>query len=1027
MQKRPRQTRLPGMDDDEPQRPTSEKGPKAKGGSKAGETGTTGPGGPTRGAASPGRSSRGAGKRSSRSSSEMERVEPSVPVPGTLDPGVNFKDELLEMPLAVLPEGVPDGVPDLRGKTVYAVDAASLIFQVFHAIAEMTNPLGQPVNAVFGFTRDIFYLLEQKQPDYLFCAFDLPGATIRHDQYEEYKAHRDEMPDELAPQIGMIIRMLQAMDVPILAHEGYEADDVLATLARQVEEHGGECILVTNDKDCRQLITDHVRLYNVRKDQIFDREALEADWGIRPDQVVDFQALVGDSVDNVPGVPLIGPKIAKELLQEYGTLDEVLARAGEVRGKKRSENLQNFKHLALLSRDLVRLHTDLPLRIDWKRGETAHMDREAALPLFEEWGFHGFANKVRAELDARHAPSRWETQCEVVEQADALAALVAQLRQQNAIAIRVRGTHPWPTWAELTAVVLASEAGQAYYIPIAPPNGSLESLALSYEFPHALPAAEVLPILKPLLEDEGIAKIGHNLKYDTILLRQAGVKLAGQKLDLYVASYLLDAGERNHSLEELTKRYLRHTLSREDAHGHLGTATSSGTARSRASTASAELPVHEAAAQRVDALCRLQPVLWQYLEQAELLALYQDLERPLIDVLVELEINGIHVDRQRLAQLSELYTKRLLELEQSIYRLAGREFNIASPKQLQEVLFNELGFAAKKKTRTGISTEASVLEELALEHELPRQIIEYRQFAKLKGTYVDALPDMINPRTGRVHCSFNQAVTATGRLSSSDPNLQNIPIRTEEGREIRSAFQPGPEGWQLLAADYSQIELRILAHFCGDEALCGAFERDEDIHRAVAAEVYGVPLTEVSSQQRRNAKAVNFGIIYGLSPWGLAKQLGIEQDEAGAFIDAYFQRYPRVEEFLAQVLAECRAKGYVRTILGRRRAIHGVRSGVHRQRNLPERTAINTVVQGSAADIIKLAMIRLHDRLQAESIAAAMLLQIHDELVFEVADRQLAQLAALVVQEMSSVYPLNVPLKVDVSAGANWASLQPIP
>jgi len=754
------------MDDDEPQRSSPEKRPRSKDTSKAGDESTAGPAAPVRGSSS-GRGSRGAGQRASRSAGEIKRVEPSVPVPGTLDPGVNYKDELLEMPLAVLPEGVPDGVPDLRGKTVYAVDAASLIFQVFHAIAEMTNPLGQPVNAVYGFTRDIFNLLEQKKPDYLFCAFDLPGATIRHDQYEEYKAHRDEMPDELAPQIGMIIRMLQAMDVPILAHEGYEADDVLATLARQVEEHGGECILVTSDKDCRQLITDHVRLYNVRKDQIFDRAALEAEWGIRPDQVVDFQALVGDSVDNVPGVPLIGPKIAKELLQEYGTLDEVLARAGEIRGKKRSENLQTYKHQALLSRDLVRLHNDLPLRIDWKRGETAHMDREAALPLFEEWGFHGFADKIRAELDARHAPSRWETRCEVIEQIDALHSLVSQLRQQRSIALRVRGTHPWPTWADLTAIVLASEAGQAYYIPMAPPNGSLESLALSYEFPHALPAAEVVPILKPLLEDEGIAKVGHNLKYDTILLRQAGVKLAGQKLDLYVASYLLDAGERNHSLEELTKRYLRHTLPREDAHGHLGTSISSGNTRSRTgSAASTELPVHEAAAQRVDALCRLQPVLWQYLEQAQLLSLYQDLERPLIDVLAELELNGIYVDRQRLAQLSELYAKRLVELEQSIYRLAGREFNIASPKQLQEVLFNELGFAAKKKTRTGISTEASVLEELAEEHELPRQILEYRQFAKLKGTYVDALPGMINPRTGRVHCSFNQAVTATGRLSS---------------------------------------------------------------------------------------------------------------------------------------------------------------------------------------------------------------------------------------------------------------------
>ncbi len=1003
MQKRSRQTMLPGMGDDPPSAASAAHSPPAE----------SSKGRPASAKSSPPSRKREATPATAANDDLDPPFEPSAedasPVAGTLDPGVSYKSKLLEMPLALLPLGFQGEQPNLAGKSIYLIDAASLIFQVFHAIPQMTSPKGLPVNAVFGFTRDIFYLIEQKRPDYLFCAFDLPGATIRHEQYEEYKANRDAMPDELAPQIGLIVRMLEAMDVPILAAEGYEADDVLATLARQISEQGGNCVLVTGDKDCRQLINDRVRLYNVRKNLFFNEADLLADWGIRPDQVVDFQALVGDSVDNVPGVPLIGPKIAKELLLQYETLDEVLAHAGEVKGKKRSENLQTFRDQALLSRVLVRLYNDLPMRVDWARGDVSRMDREAALPLFMELGFHGFTEKLRAELESREAPDAWQTHANVIASAEELTALAASLQAVPAVAVRVVGTHAWPTWADVAAVILATEPGEAFYIPVDLPDDSLEKIAGGNPYAPSLPLSTVLEKLRPVLENRAIAKVGHNLKHDAILLRRFGLTMQGDKQDLFVISYLLDAGERNHSLEELAKRYLRHTLPPEVA---------------KVAKGSVGMPAHESWCERVDAMLRLQPLLEPCLEQAGLVALYQDLERPLIDVLVDLEIAGIRVDPRRLAELSEAFTGRLLELERSIYRHAGRQFNIASPKQLQEVLFTDLGFTPKKKTRTGASTEASVLEELALEHELPREIIEYRQYAKLKGTYVDALPAMIHPGTGRVHCSFNQGVAATGRLSSSDPNLQNIPIRGEEGRQIRSAFLPGHEGWKLLAADYSQIELRVLAHYCGDEALCEAFAADQDIHRRVAAEVYGVPAEEVTTEQRRNAKAVNFGIIYGQSPWGLSQQLGIEKTEAAEFIDAYFARYPRVEEFLAKVLAECRQEGYVRTILGRRRAIHGVRSDVQRQRNLPERTAINTVVQGSAADIIKLAMIHLHPALQAESIAAVMLLQIHDELVFEVADHDLQRLADLVTKEMPSVIRLNVPLKVDISAGSSWATLQ---
>ena len=898
-----------------------------------------------------------------------------------------------------------DRPASLKGQTVWVVDANSLIFQVFHALPEMTSPQGEPVSAVFGFARDMVMLLEQKKPTYLFVAFDGPERTFRHELYEDYKANRDEMPDDLAPQYEPIERLLGALNVPVLAYEGYEADDLLATIAHQTNELEGECYIVSSDKDCRQLITDLVKVYNVRKDQVYDAEALKAEWGIRPDQAVDFQALVGDSVDNVPGVPLIGPKIAGEYLRKYDTLDGLLARADELPKGKRKDNVIAMREQALMSRELVRLDRHVPVRIDWDAARVRGVNREALVELFAELGFHKLKEKFAA-LPEETSPQNWQADYQLIATPERLKWLVDQLGRQESFSFDTETTHLWPRWAEIVGYSFSWTDGQAYYVPVRAPAGD-----------PCLDPSETLEALRPVLENPDIEKVGQNLKYDMIVLRTAGVEVAGAGFDTMVASYLLDAGERNHNLDELSLRYLQHQTIK--IHQLIG----KGKDQKRMD----EVPVAEVtdyAAEDALVAWRLRGPLAARLKEAKLENLFHQIEMPLVEVLVELEHNGIKIDSGVLGRLSEKYGRRVAELEKEIHALAGREFNIGSPKQLQQILFDEQKLPIVKRTKTGGSTDADVLDQLARLHPLPAKIIEYRQYAKLKNTYVDALPQLVHPDTGRVHASFNQVVAATGRLSSSDPNLQNIPVRSEAGREIRAAFLPGHEGWKLLAADYSQIELRVLAHFSGDETLRGAFARDEDIHARVASEVYNVPLEQVTSAMRRGAKAVNFGVIYGQSPFGLARQLNIEQEEAAQFINAYFDRYSGVEKFLAHILEECPKTGYVSTILGRRRAIRGIRSEVSRQRNLPERTAINTVIQGSAADLIKLAMIHIHHRLRREKLAAKMLLQIHDELVFEVPPDEFDGVAALVREEMSGVMKLSVPLKVDLKSGDNWADCQ---
>jgi DNA polymerase-1 len=952
-------------------------------------------------------------------------------------PGLDTDDPAPDIAAPDACESVPQPV-DIKGWNVYIVDAHSLIFQVFHALPEMSSPRGEQVGAVFGFVRDMLYLMEEKKPNALLCAFDLPGKTFRDELYDAYKAERGEMPADLVTQIPKIEQVLEAMRIPVITSEGFEADDVIATLARICDERGANCFIVSGDKDCRQLITDRVAVYNIRKNQLFDAAALREDWGIAPDQVIDFQALVGDKVDNVPGVAGIGPKTAQQLLENYGTLDNLLEHAAEVPGAK-GKKLIECREQALLSRQLVRLDTQVPITPDWDASRVGDIDQEALAELFGEFGFRSFVERAAKLSPASAAPASTasDAKYEIVDTPEKLAKLVVKLAKQSLISVDTETTHVSPRCAEIVGYSFAYKPGEAFYVPVRGPAGDC-----------VLDPEQTLAALRPVLENPTIRKLGQNLKYDMIVLRNVGVRLAGVAFDTMIASYLLDAGGRSHNLDDLAQKYLNHTTIKIDE--LIG--------KGRDQKRMDEVPVERVgvyAAEDADIPLRMHPILEQRLDELKLTELNDTVEVPLIDVLAEMEYTGIRIDPVRLSELSARYGERLAVLEQEIEELAGHPLNISSPKQLAQVLFQELGLPVVKKTKTGHSTDADVLEQLAESHPLPKKIVEYRQYAKLKSTYVDALPTMIHPETGRVHTSFNQVVAATGRLSSSDPNLQNIPIRTDEGREIRSAFVAGSphvaaslrdakaslgetrprESWKLLAADYSQIELRILAHYSEDASMCAAFDRDEDIHRQVASQVFGVPLAEVTSAQRRSAKAVNFGVIYGQSPFGLAKGLGISQEEAAAFIDGYFATYRGVAEFMVKTLDDCRRNGYVSTILGRRRAIQGVRPAdqltlltdepSRRPLTLPERTVVNSVIQGSAADLIKLAMLAIHRRLREENSPARMLLQIHDELVFEVPENRIDALAKLVRDEMQNVMRLRVPLKVDVKSGDNWADCEP--
>ncbi|MDC0176155.1 DNA polymerase I [Planctomycetaceae bacterium] len=914
---------------------------------------------------------------------------------------------------------------------VYILDVFSLVFQVFHGLPPMTGPAGQPTNAVFGFTRDVMNLLREHQPSHLYCAMDSPGKGIRNDWYPEYKANRDAMPEDLVPQIAMIEEVIAGFGLPVLRLDGWEADDIFATLAKRAAEAGHEVRIVTSDKDARQLINPRVQLYHIRKDEFQDEEFVKEQWGVRPDQVIDFQSLVGDSVDNVPGMPLVGPKKARILLEQYGTLEEVLAHADEVNGKKLKENLVTFADQSRLSRRLVTLYDDLPLELDWDAQRIGSLDVERLNSLFNEFGFRSFPAELRKLADADgdlpagetdtpettgdhggpaqgqlfgQTDRRW-TLVDTTEQFD---TFLEELSAQNKICFDLETTGLDELTADIVGWAFCWEPGHGWYVPVRGPEGA-----------RVLDPDTVRDALQPVIESEEIEKTNQNIKYDMLVLRRAGLKLAGIGVDPMIGHFLVDAGARSHSLAALSEKYLNHTM--------IPISDLIGKGKNQKSMADIDVDqVAEYASEDADVSWQVAELITDELERNNLWDLYWDLERPLIPILAEMEYAGIRLDSAELGRQAESVGERLVGLVEEIHELAGREFNIDSPKQLREILFEELKLPVQKRTKTGPSTDQSVLEKLAPLHPLPERITEHRQLSKLKNTYLDALPALVNDRTGRLHTSFNQVAASTGRLSSLQPNLQNIPVRTTEGRQVRRAFVPGDTGMVLLCADYSQVELRVLAHFSGDSAMQTAFHNGVDIHAAVAAEVFGVDAEEVDSDMRRMAKAVNFGVVYGQSPFGLAASLGISQVEAAKFIDGYFSRYHGVADYLDRVLDECRRSGFAETIRGRRRPIHGIRPEPNRQRNMPERTAINSVIQGSAADLIKQAMIGVDRALKQDGHPGTMLLQIHDELVFEVPENDLESLVALVRQEMESALALDVPLVVDCAAGHNWLEIQEI-
>ncbi|MEC7557247.1 MAG: DNA polymerase I, partial [Planctomycetota bacterium] len=866
---------------------------------------------------------------------------------------------------------------------------------------------------------------------HLYCAMDSPGKGIRNDWYPEYKANRDAMPEDLVPQIAMIEEVIAGFGLPVLRLDGWEADDIFATLAKRAAEAGHEVRIVTSDKDARQLINSRVQLYHIRKDEFQDEEFVKEQWGVRPDQVIDFQSLVGDSVDNVPGMPLVGPKKARILLEQYGTLEEVLAHADEVNGKKLKENLVTFADQSRLSRRLVTLYDDLPLELDWDAQRIGSPDVERLNSLFNEFGFRSFPAELRKLTDADgdlptgetdtsettgddggpaqgqlfgQTDRRW-TLVDTTEQFD---TFLEELSAQNKICFDLETTGLDELTADIVGWAFCWEPGHGWYVPVRGPEGA-----------RVLDPDTVRDALRPVIESEEIEKTNQNIKYDMLVLRRAGLELAGIGVDPMIGHFLVDAGARSHSLAALSEKYLNHTM--------IPISDLIGKGKNQKSMADIDVDqVAEYASEDADVSWQVAELITDELERNNLWDLYWELERPLIPILAEMEYAGIRLDSAELGRQAESVGERLVGLVEEIHELAGREFNIDSPKQLREILFEELKLPVQKRTKTGPSTDQSVLEKLAPLHPLPERITEHRQLSKLKNTYLDALPALVNDRTGRLHTSFNQVAASTGRLSSLQPNLQNIPVRTTEGRQVRRAFVPGDTGMVLLCADYSQVELRVLAHFSGDSAMQTAFHDGVDIHAAVAAEVFGVDAEEVDSDMRRMAKAVNFGVVYGQSPFGLAASLGISQLEAAKFIDGYFSRYHGVADYLDRVLDECRRSGFAETIRGRRRPIHGIRPEPNRQRNMPERTAINSVIQGSAADLIKQAMIGVDRALKQDGHPGTMLLQIHDELVFEVPENDLESLVALVRQEMESALALDVPLVVDCAAGHNWLEIQEI-
>ena len=900
---------------------------------------------------------------------------------------------------------------------LFLIDGTAFAYRSYYAIKSgLSDSQGRPTNAAFGFARVLLKLLREHEPSHIAAVFDARGKTFRHEAYPEYKATRRKTPEDLGVQFAFIDAIVEAFGIPLVRVQGVEADDVMGTLARAAEREGLDTVLVTGDKDLLQLVTDHVVVFDPGKGSEgawHGPAEVRERFGVGPGHVVDSLALMGDASDNVPGVRGIGEKTARTLLEKYATLDGVYAHLDETKGKVR-ENLEADRENAYMSRELVTLRTDVDVGLGPSDCRAKAIDRARACEVFAELGFESLVEEFLP--DAAQAEDLKYTLVLTEEQ---LQAAIAEMRAAGEFAVDTETTSVEPMRAELVGVSMSCRARTGYYVPIAhAPEALVRGKPVDELFGgeslEAVPRERALALLRPLLEDASLGKVGHNIKYDLIVLERAGIRLAGITVDTMVASYLTNPSRMRHNLGEVSLHYLRRKM--------IPIAALIG--KGAKAITFDNVPVDTAceyACEDADIAWRLAGVFRKLLRERELGPLFAEVEIPLIDVLAKMEMAGIAIDADVFESLRKEVEEGLAALETAIFGEAGESFNINSPKQLQGILFDKIGLAPKRKTKTGYSTDVEVLEELAREHPLPRKILEYRTLDKLRGTYLVALPKLVNPETARIHTSFNQAVTATGRLSSSDPNLQNIPVRTEIGKRIRAGFVPGERGQRLISADYSQIELRILAHLSGDGPLSEAFARGADIHTDTAARVFHVPGDLVTPDMRRQAKAVNFGVVYGMSAYGLARNLGIPNREAARFIEEYFAQYPGVQAWIDATLERARSDGYVTTLLNRRRYIADLNSSNGATRKGAERMAINTPVQGSAADIIKLAMTRLDKALKG--MRSRMLLQVHDELIVEGPAHEAEAVAAVVRTVMEGAATLDVPLRVDVGIGNSWAEI----
>ena len=893
------------------------------------------------------------------------------------------------------------------------IDAHSSLHRAYHAIPPLTTSRGEPVNALLGFTRMTLKLLTEHKPDFAAVCFDAPGPTFRDEIYPEYKATRRETDAELKVQFPPSREMVKAMGLAGFEVKGFEADDLIATLAKKAEARDLEVLIVSSDKDILQLVSDRISVLNEPKDTLFNPAKVLEIWGVGADRIVEVLALMGDASDNVPGVEGVGEKTAVKLLREFGTIAGILARPDALPGKLKDKILSSRDQIRK-SIELVRLRLDAPISIDWDALKTRPLSGPALLPLLKRYEFHSLARDLESKgaVERPKAAKSFSGSYRTVLTRGGLDEVLSELEGGKTFAVDLETTGLDPYRHEIVGVALSWAGERAAYIPIG--HRALGS-------PEQLDAKTVLDRLRPVLEDPKSRIAGHNLKFDFSFLARAGLRMKNLWFDSMIASYCLDPSRPTHGLKDLADEVLGRTMTRiEDLFD-----------KKPAASALKSLPMDELPVEKVapyacaDADCSLRRAEARAarLKERKCEPLFYDLEMPLVEILADMELAGIRVDPGELQKLNRDFGRRILELEREARGISGTEFNLNSQKQLSEVLFVKLGLPPVKKTKTGFSTDEEVLTSLARSHKLPQVILEHRELSKLRSTFVEGLLAEVRPENSRIHTSFNQAGTATGRLSSSDPNLQNIPIRTEQGRMIRRAFVP-EEGMVFLSADYSQIDLRVLAHLSGDPALGGAFRHGADIHRSTAAEVFRVPESRVSEEQRNRAKAINFGIVYGQQAYGLSQSLGMSMAEAQEMIDSYFQKYPGVKEWIERTKAEARDQGSVRTLLGRSRALPELRSKNGPARAFAERVAVNTPVQGTSADIIKAAMIRLAARIRREKSPARMLLQVHDDLLFEVPKGALREAAEMVRVEMENAVRLSVPVLVDLKTGANWADMK---